>query len=192
MARAGLTLERVALAGAELADRDGFDRVTVSAVARHFDVAVASLYSYVKSSRDLEGRIALLALTELADRAAEAIAGRSGKDALTAFADAYREYALAHPGRWAATRATLDPDSGALAAGRRHTDLMQAVLRGYHLDDRDRTHAIRLLGSVFNGYVSLESSGGFAHSTPDSQQSWVRILDALDALLRNWPQEGPT
>ncbi|MGU3437713.1 TetR/AcrR family transcriptional regulator [Actinomycetes bacterium M1A6_2h] len=190
MARVGLTSERVALAGAELADRDGFDRVTVSAVARHFDVAVASLYSHVKNSRDLETRIALLALNELADRAAAAVAGRSGTDALVAFADTYREYAHAHPGRWAATRAHIDPDAATIAAGRRHTDLMRAVLRGYDLGDEDETHAIRLLGSVFNGFVSLESGGGFAHSSPSSQQSWVRILDALDALLHTWPRKG--
>lgn len=39
---------------------------------------------------------------------------------------------------------------------------------------------------VFHGYVSLEMAGGFSHSTPDAQESWSRILDALDALLRNW------
>jgi hypothetical protein len=40
---------------------------------------------------------------------------------------------------------------------------------------------------VFHGYVSLEASGGFSHSAPDSGESWARVLDALDALLRNWP-----
>jgi hypothetical protein len=28
--------------------------------------------------------------------------------------------------------------------------------------------------------------GGFSHSPPDPQESWTRILDALDVLLRNW------
>ena len=79
MARAGLTTERLTRAGAELADEVGFDQVTVSALARRFDVKVASLYSHVKSSQDLRTRIALLALAELADRAAEALAGRAGR-----------------------------------------------------------------------------------------------------------------
>lgn len=86
MPRAGLTPERLAVAGAELADEVGFEQVTVSAVARAFDVKVASLYSHVKSSNDLKTRIALLALEEMADQAADAVAGRSGRDALTAFA----------------------------------------------------------------------------------------------------------
>ena len=38
MARVGLTAERLTQAGAELADEVGFDQVTVSELARRFDV----------------------------------------------------------------------------------------------------------------------------------------------------------
>ncbi|MFG2757043.1 TetR/AcrR family transcriptional regulator [Streptomyces wuyuanensis] len=187
MARAGLSAERLTQAGAELADEVGFDQVTVSALARRFDVKAASLYSHLKSSQDLKTRIALLALEELADRAADALAGRSGKDALTAFANVYRDYAHEHPGRYDAARFRLDPEAAAAGAGPRHAQMTRAILRGYDLTEPDRTHAVRLLGSVFHGYVSLELAGGFSHSAPDSQESWSRALDALDTLLRNWP-----
>ncbi|MFF0833178.1 MULTISPECIES: TetR/AcrR family transcriptional regulator [unclassified Streptomyces] len=187
MVRAGLTTERLVRAGAELADEVGFEKVTVSALARRFDVKVASLYSHLTSSQDLKTRIALLALEELADRAAEALAGRAGKDALRAFADAYRDYAREHPGRYQAARFRLDPETAAASAGGRHAQMTRAILRGYDLTEPDQTHAVRLLGSVFHGYVDLEAAGGFSHSAPDSQQSWTRILDALDALLRDWP-----
>lgn len=187
MVRAGLTTERLIRAGAELADEVGFDQVTVSALARRFDVKVASLYSHLRNSQDLKTRIALLALEELADLAADALAGRSGKDALGAFADVYRDYARAHPGRYTAARHPLDPETAAASAGTRHAQLTRAVLRGYDLAEPDQTHAVRLLGSVFHGYVSLELAGGFSHSAPDSQESWTRIVDALDSLLRDWP-----
>ncbi|MER5256043.1 WHG domain-containing protein [Streptomyces sp. NPDC002855] len=187
MVRAGLTTERLARAGAELADEVGFEQVTVSALARRFDVKVASLYSHLKSSQDLKTRIALLSLEELADRGAAALAGRAGKDALTAFADVYRDYAREHPGRYAAAQFRLDPEAAAASAGGRHSTMTRAILRGYDLTEPDQTHAVRMLGSVFHGYVSLEMAGGFSHSQPGSQESWSRILDALDALLRNWP-----
>lgn len=187
MVRAGLTVERLAQAGAELADEVGFEQVTVSALARRFDVKVASLYSHLKNSQDLKTRIALLSLEELADRGAAALAGRAGKDALTAFADVYRDYAREHPGRYAAARLRLDPETAAASAGVRHARMTRAILRGYDLTETDQTHAVRMLGSVFHGYVSLEMAGGFSHSEPDSQESWERILDALDTLLRNWP-----
>jgi AcrR family transcriptional regulator len=187
MARAGLTPERLARAGAELADEVGFDRVTVSALARRFDVKVASLYSHVRSSQDLRTRIALLALEELADRAADALAGRAGKDALTALANVYRDYAREHPGRYAAAQFRLDRETAAASAGVRHAQMTRALLRGYDLTEPDQTHAVRLLGSVFHGYVSLEMGGGFSHSAPDTEETWTRVLEALDALLRTWP-----
>lgn len=187
MVRAGLTPDRLAQAGAELADEVGFEQVTVSALARRFDVKVASLYSHLKNSHDLRTRIALLALEELADRGAAALAGRAGKDALSAFANVYRDYAREHPGRYAAAQFKLDPEAAAASAGGRHARMTRAILRGYDLTEPDQTHAVRLLGSVFHGYVSLEMQGGFSHSAPDSQESWTRVVDALDALLRNWP-----
>ncbi|MEW2221714.1 TetR/AcrR family transcriptional regulator [Streptomyces sp. NPDC006990] len=191
MVRAGLTTERLIRAGAELADEVGFDQVTVSELARRFDVKVASLYSHLRNSQDLKTKIALLALEEMADRAAEALAGRSGKDALTAFANVYRDYAREHPGRYAAAQTRLDPETAAASAGVRHSRMTRALLRGYDLAEPDQTHAVRLLGSVFHGYVSLEMGGGFSHSAPDTQQTWERVLDSLDALLRNWPAPRP-
>ncbi|MFC9941710.1 TetR/AcrR family transcriptional regulator [Streptomyces pratensis] len=187
MPRAGLTAERLTRAGAEMADEVGFDKVTVAALARQFGVKDASLYSHVKSSQDLRTRIALLALAELADRVSAALAGRAGKDALEAFANAYRDYAREHPGRYAAAQLRLDPDAAAASAGGRHARMTRAILRGYDLTEPDQTHAVRLLGSVFHGYISLESGGSFSHSAPSTQETWPRVLDALDALLRNWP-----
>ena len=187
MARVGLTPERLTEAGAELADEVGFEQVTVSALARRFDVKVASLYSHVRNSHDLKTRIALLALAELADRAAEALAGRAGKDALAALANVYRDYAREHPGRYAAAPRRRAPQTAAASPRGRPAHMTRALLRGYDLTEPDQTHAVRLLGSVFHGYVSLELGGGFSHSAPDTEETWARILDALDTLLRNWP-----
>lgn len=189
MARAGLSAERLTRAAAELADEVGFENVTVSALARRFGVKDASLYSHVKNVQDLRARVAVLALAELADRAADALAGRAGKDALVAFAGAYRAYAKEHPGRYTAARLRLDPETAAASAAGRHAEMMRAILRGYDLAEPDQTDAVRLLGSVFHGYVSLEEAGGFDHSRAarDVDASWHRTMDAVDALLRNWP-----
>ncbi|MGD1218574.1 TetR/AcrR family transcriptional regulator [Streptomyces krungchingensis] len=185
--RVGLTTERLVRAGAELADREGFDQVTVSALARKFDVKVASLYSHVKNSQDLRTKIALLALEELAERGADALAGRAGREALAAFANVYRDYAREHPGRYAAAQLRLDPETAAASAGVKHAQMMRAILRGYDLTEPEQTHAVRLMGSVFHGYVSLETAGGFSHSAPDSEESWSWVLDHLDGLLRSRP-----
>lgn len=204
MARVGLSGARLALAGAELADEVGFDQVTVSELARRFGVQVASLYSHVRNSDDLKARIATVALTELADQAADALAGRAGADALTAMADVYRTYAHEHPGRYAAARHTppspADKPAAAgsvlgteyVEAGRRHSDLWRAVLRGYDLGEPAQTDAVRLIGSVVHGYATLELAGSFGFSSPSSADTWPRLLGALDSLLRNWPERQPS
>jgi AcrR family transcriptional regulator len=186
MARVGLTAERLTLAAAELADEVGFAQVTVSALARRFGVKDASLYSHITSVKDLRIRVAMLALAELADRAANALAGRAGKQALVAFANAYRGYAKQHPGRYAAAQLQLDPQTAAASAARRHSEMTKAILRGYQLPEPEQVHAVRLLHSAFHGYVTLERSGGFDHSG-EVETSWDRLLDALDSTLRNWP-----
>ncbi|MBP2335330.1 AcrR family transcriptional regulator [Saccharothrix coeruleofusca] len=186
MARVGMTAERLTTAAAELADEVGFENVTVSALARRFGVKDASLYSHIRNAQELRVRVALLALAELADRAADAVAGRSGKQALVAFANAYRDYAKRHPGRYAAGQLRLDAETAAASAGRRHTEMTRAILRGYEVPESEQVHAVRLLHSAFHGYVSLERSGGFDHSG-EIESSWDRLLDVLDTTLRHWP-----
>lgn len=188
MARAGITIDRLVGAGAELADTDGFEAVTVSAMARHFGVRPASLYSHVQGSDDLRTRIALQALQELADRAAVALAGRSGADALAALADVYRDYAREHPGRYAAAQLRLDPETAAASAGPRQSAMTRAVLIGYDVPEADQTHAIRLIGAFIRGFVDLELGGAFSHSRPGSDASWRRSVEALDHLLATWPE----
>jgi AcrR family transcriptional regulator len=194
MARAGLSAERVTIAGAELADEVGFDQVTMSQVARRLGVKDASLYTHVRNLEDLRGRIALLAADEKTVRIAEATAGRSGRDALVAFANAWREYAHEHPGRYTATQTPLqiDPELAATAPGpRRAVELTYGMLRGYGLAEPDLTDAVRLLRSTFHGFVALEAAGGFAHAR-SPQYSWVRALDALHTLLEHWPRSEET
>ncbi|MFI5493116.1 TetR/AcrR family transcriptional regulator [Actinoplanes sp. NPDC051859] len=190
MPRARLTVERLTEAAADLADEVGFANVTVSALARQFGVKDASLYSHLKNVHDLRVRVALLALAELADEAAAALAGRAGKDALIAFAGAYRDYAKRHPGRYAAMQTDLDPETARASAGPRHAELTRAILRGYDLPEPDQTDAIRMMHSTFHGFVSLEKSGGFRHHPRSTDTSWASTLDALDRALKNWPRRA--
>ncbi len=188
--RAGLTADRLVAAAADLADEAGYENVTLSALARRFDVKDASLYTHVRGLRDLRTRMALLAGGEMIDRIAAAVEGRTGKEALAAFAGAYRGYALAHPGRYAATQIPLDEatvtNSPAL---RRTAEVTYGLLRAYGLEEPDLTDAVRLLRSSFHGYCALESAGAFG-APRDLEASWDRMIDALHLTLRNWPRRA--
>lgn len=189
MPRVGMTAERLTLAAAELADEIGFDKVTVSALARHFGVKDASLYSHVKNAHDLRVRVAAMALNELADQVAAAMAGRAGEDALVAFANSYRDYARRHPGRYAAMQQDLDADGPAAPAARRHAELTRAILHAYDLSEDAQIDAIRLLGATLHGFITLELTGSFRHTPRPADASWATTLTALHTLLTNWPED---
>lgn len=190
--RVGLTPERVVEIALEIADASGLPSVTMTRVAHQTGVKTASLYAHVRDLDDLKMRMALRSLDELALRAADALAGRAEKNALQALGNAYRDYAQAHPGRYAASRIPLDHATAMTSGGPRNTDLAGAVLREYDLPDSERPHATRVLGATFHGFISLELSGSFSHSSPDSESSWARAIDAVDTMLRHWPQPSRT
>ncbi|MFV8183603.1 MULTISPECIES: TetR/AcrR family transcriptional regulator [unclassified Streptomyces] len=189
MVRAGLTPDRIVSAAADLADEVGFESVTLSGLARRFGVRDASLYSHVRGLEDLRTRMALLAGGEMIERIAVAVAGRAGKDALVAFAGAYREFALQRPGRYAATQIRVDQalvvDSPVM---RRTAEITYGMLRAYGLEEPDLTDAVRLLRSTFHGYCALEAAGGFG-APRDVQRSWDKAVDALHITLEHWPRE---
>lgn len=190
MVRAGLSAARIVAAAADLADEVGFENVTLSALARHFGVKDASLYSHLRNLDDLRTRLALFAGAELIDRIAVAVAGRAGKDALAAFAGAYREYALERPGRYTATQIRMD--QALIAASpdfRRTAEITYGMLRAYGLEEPDLTDAVRLLRSTFHGYCALEATGGFG-AAREVQKSWDKAVDALHITLEHWPREG--
>jgi AcrR family transcriptional regulator len=191
--RAGITENRLVQAAAELADENGLHAVTVSALARHFEVRPASIYSHVANLDTLLDLTALQALDEIAERLAETLPGKAGRSALMAFANTHRDYAHTHPGRWQAAQRRLSPATVAASAGSGRgggsaiARSARAIMSGYGLSPADETHAVRFLGSTINGFIALETGGGFDHSDPSPAASWNRILDAVDASLRNWP-----
>ncbi|POH66360.1 TetR family transcriptional regulator [Cryobacterium zongtaii] len=187
MKRPGVTEAKLVQAAADLADEAGLSAVSVSALARRFDVRPASIYSHIAGLDDLLDLTAAFALQQLADALAEALPGKAGRSALFAFANAHRDYAIAHPGRWQAAQRRVSPEAAATSAGGLIARSARAIVSGYGLSPDDEVHGVRLLGSAINGFVALESGGGFDHSDPPAAASWTRVLDAIDTSLRNWP-----
>src|SRR5256714_2372532 len=100
---------------ADLADRDGWQALSLAALARTLGRHATSMYAHVSGLDDLRKEVSLLAAEELADRVWTTTLGKVGADALAAIAVEYRSYAAAHPGRTASLSATdrKDPDFAA-------------------------------------------------------------------------------
>ncbi len=179
MPRAGLSTAAVVGAAAELADAEGLEALTLAGLAGAVGVRTPSLYNHVAGLDDVRRRVALVGLQELGDAMRDATVGRAGDDALTAMAHAYRAYAHAHPGRYAATqRAPAAGDDELAAPAARAVDVLLAVLRGYGLEGDDAIHAARAVRSALHGFVALESGGGFGIPVA-LDESFDRMVAAL-------------
>ena len=187
MPRANLSPHVVIAAAADLADEAGFEQVTLSAVARRLGVQTASLYNHVRDRAELLAGVHELALDELADRIAAAVAGRAGRDALVGLAEAQRTFARTSPGRWAALQQQAAASTASSPGTVRVSGLTLADLRRYDLPDAELVHVTRFLGATVTGFLALERSGGFGHRSPEPELSWQRTLTDLDAIVRTWP-----
>jgi AcrR family transcriptional regulator len=138
---------------ADLADRDGWDALTVSDVAKQMGRHPSSMYSHVQSLEDLRCGIAVLAMGELAERVWRAVLGKVGADALLAIAQEYADFAVRHPGR-TASLSGVSPDAPGYAeqAARLH-EPVQATLRSFGLTDRQTEVAHRVFGATIDGFV---------------------------------------
>ena len=189
MPRANLSSLAVVSAAAELADRDGFDAINISELARHFGVKPASIYSHVRDRAAVTDGVHQLALGELSDRIAAAIGGLSALDALIAFAQSNRLYATERPGCWTALQRPASTETVLSPQARRTALQLVSVLQGYGLPETEIAHAARFVGATINGYLTLDRVGAFDHRSPESETSWMRAIFAIDTALRSWPVE---
>lgn len=183
MPRAGLDPERVVDAAAAIADAEGLDAVTLARVAGVLGVRAPSLYNHVDGRGGVLRALALRGVRELTAVLREAAVGRAGADALGATARAYRAYAGAHPGLYAAgVAAPAAGDAEHQAAAQETVDVVFAVLRGWELEGEDAVHAARAFRSAVHGFVALEAAGGFGMPV-DLDASFERLVATLAAGL---------
>jgi AcrR family transcriptional regulator len=178
MPRAGLDADAVVAAAAALADADGLHQLTLARLAGALGIRTPSLYAHINGLDDLRARLGARGASELAAALQLAAAGRAGRDALRAIALAYREYAHAHPGTYAAMQIPSDSEEFE-AAGAAVVGTILAVLRGYALEGESAIHAVRAIRSALHGFVSLEREGGFGLpiNIDDSYDNLVNMLD---------------
>lgn len=184
MPRAGLTPDRIIRQAATVADEAGLDRLTLAAVAQRCGVSLPGLYKHVSGLDEVRRGIALLAVRELADAGARAAAGVSGADALRAISAAYRSYALAHPGRYAASVLAPAPgDEEHAKVATEAFEVISAALAGYRLEGPALIHAVRMWRAAGHGMATLQTAGGFG--LPESVDvTFGYLVDALDAEFR--------
>jgi AcrR family transcriptional regulator len=144
------------ISGAErLVAAQGWESLTMAALASDLGVRPPSLYRHVESLDALRRALRSRMLTELSDAVRAAVMGKSGMDGLHALADAYRSFARDHSARYLA-QGTLTGDEDTRREGRRVGEAGYAVLASFGLSDDELPVATAQLAALLHGFVSLE------------------------------------
>ncbi|HEX3285408.1 MAG TPA: WHG domain-containing protein [Mycobacterium sp.] len=162
-ARRPAKLSRDAIVNAALTflDRDGWDALTINALANQLGTKGPSLYNHVDSLDDLRRTVRMRVVGDIIDMLNTVGQGRTRDDAVMAMASAYRSYAHHHPGRYSAfTRMPLGGDDPEFTdATRAAAGPVIAVLASYGLDGEDAFYAALEFWSAMHGFVLLEMTG---------------------------------
>jgi AcrR family transcriptional regulator len=179
----GLDAAAVVAAAGRIADAEGLEAATISRVAADLEVRPPSLYNHVANHAALMRLLAIESVEEIGAAITGAAVGRSREDALRAVALAFREYALAHPGRYATTVRAPDPaDTEAAAASTAAISPLIAILAGWGIEGPDAVHLVRVIRSALHGFVSIEMGGGFGLPL-DLDHSYDLLVTSLVAAI---------
>ncbi|MFT7247188.1 MAG: AcrR family transcriptional regulator [Candidatus Azotimanducaceae bacterium] len=151
--------------GLTLLDTEGFEGVTIRAVARNAGVAHSAPANHFPSRQALLTAIATIVFTDLADRTIEAITDLADKpeQAIQAFAEACFQFAFDSPNRYQLLwqRQLIDQDNPAFAEEMdRVYSALLSLLRQDQVNHRVdiETDAIAIW-SMIHGYISMRLDG---------------------------------
>lgn len=185
--RVGLTADAVLAAGAQIADEDGLEGVTLAAVAQRLGVRSPSLYAHVDGLQGLRRSLTIFSVSSLAHDLREARRGRQGTLALRSLARAYRAFATTHPGWYAAALQAVPPgkdDALYRALAEAVMPIMESLAE-VGVQPAEMLHQIRAVRSALHGFVSLERGNSFGLAV-DFDESFERLVELLVRGVSSW------
>jgi AcrR family transcriptional regulator len=158
---ARLSRDSIVNAALTFLDREGWDALTINALATQLGTKGPSLYNHVHSLDDLRRTVRMRVVGDIIDMLNTVGQGRTRDDAVIAMASAYRSYAHHHPGRYSAfTRMPLGGDDPEFTeATRAAAAPVISVLASYGLDGDQAFYAALEFWSAMHGFVLLEMTG---------------------------------
>jgi AcrR family transcriptional regulator len=156
-----LSREAIVNAALTFLDREGWDALTINALAIQLGTKGPSLYNHVDSLDDLRRTVRMRVIDDILGMLNAVGDGRTRDDAVSSMASAYRSYAHHHPGRYSAfTRMPLGGDDPEYTeATRAAAGPVIEVLQSYGLDGDNAFFAALEFWSALHGFVLLEMTG---------------------------------
>jgi AcrR family transcriptional regulator len=167
---ARLSRDSIVNAALTFLDREGWDALTINALATQLGTKGPSLYNHVQSLEDLRRTVRMRVVGDIIEMLNTVGEGRTRDDAVMVMAAAYRSYAHHHPGRYSAfTRMPLGGDDPEFThATRAAAAPVISVLGSYGLDGEEAFYAALEFWSAMHGFVLLEMTGAMSGIDTDA------------------------
>ncbi|HMJ34622.1 MAG TPA: TetR/AcrR family transcriptional regulator [Baekduia sp.] len=166
---------QIVAAARRLLEEQGPEALSMRNVAAEIGIRAPSLYEHVADKRALENAIVAAGMDEQGRAMTAAMEGAA--DPLTAIAQAWRTWALAHPHVYRLINARgLDRDAPEVGAAERRAGDPIRVLTGGDLA------SARVIWAFAHGMTMLELNARFPPG-PGVDELWERGLEALRPLL---------
>lgn len=184
---AKLSREVIVNAALTFLDREGWDALTINALATQLGTKGPSLYNHVHSLEDLRRTVRMHVIDDILQMLSTVGQGRTRDDAVMAMASAYRSYAHHHPGRYSAfTRMPLEGDDPEFtAASHAAAAPVIEVLASYGLDGEDAYYASLEFWAAVHGFVLLEMTGVMNEVDSDAVYTDMILRLAVGMAHRN-------
>ena len=148
--RAGLSRDEIAAAAVRIADKEGFEAVSMRRVAAELGAGTMSLYHYVANKKEL---VALMDNALMGELLVPGELPSDWRAALTTIAERTREVFVRHP--WALEAMKGSEEGG--PNGTRHFEQSLQAVAGTGLDWRGRLELVYLVDEYVFGFAMREA-----------------------------------
>jgi AcrR family transcriptional regulator len=180
---------RIVAAARVIAEREGWDAVTIRRLAKEIEYSQPVLYSHFENRDAIVAAVAVEGFQEITEALREAAGGSTGRNALKNAAMAYLDFALRHPALYEAM--FILPTDLRFAEAETRPELqaafeaLAAVVTPFCVDVEVVTETF---WAALHGLAALERSGRIRPSTRGERIACV--VRAIIVSGNRWPARG--
>lgn len=176
----GVTKETVIQVASDIADKDGFGRLSLKVVAEKLNIRTPSLYNHIASLEDLLREVAHKGMQTMNEEMIQVAIGVSGDEAIKSVSAAYFRFIIAHPGVYETIQwAVWHGNDETARIFDNYKSFLIKIIHSCNLKKEKTDEVLKLLIGVLHGYTAMQL--GAAIVNPEA--TIVSLLEAVDTVL---------
>jgi len=162
MPRKGLTREKILGKAVIFINQQGYDQLTLVALAAILDVKPPALFKHYKNLDALKESLSLHGLQLLKQHLQDAVTAKAAETALKALCHAYHNFARDNKGLYQSIQPSFFRKNREIEnAAMQLMEIIMRVLKSFNIAQEYYIHLLRVIRSSLHGFIVLEIEFGF-------------------------------